>query len=71
MPKITEHTLNADIIQTGIVKSSCFILVDSDGNPVVEFRADEENTFQILDKHGNICTEIRLGQTPGKELRSS
>ena len=63
MPRLMEHTLRADIVQTDIVKSKCFILVDSTGNPVVELRAGEDNTIQIMDKYGNIRTEIRIGPT--------
>ena len=61
MPELMEHTLRADIVQTEIVKSECFIIVDSSGNPVIEFRAGEENTLQIIDKYGNIRTEIKIG----------
>ena len=61
MPELMEHALRADIVQGEIVKSECFILVDSTGNPVIEIRAGEENTLQIMDKYGNIRTEIRIG----------
>jgi len=71
MAQVAEQILKTQLIDTEVLKSRCFILVDAEGNPVVEFRAGQENTLQIMDKHGNICTEIRIGQTPGKELRSS
>ena len=58
---LKEHILRADIVQTEIVKSECFIIVDSNGNPVVELRADDDKTLQIMDKYGNIRTEIRIG----------
>ena len=62
MPELMEHTLRADIVQTEIVKSEGFIIVDSNGNPVIELRAGKENTLQIMDKYGNIRTEIKIGQ---------
>ena len=64
----TEHTLKADNVHGGIVKAGSFILVDSEGNPVIQFRAGESKTLQIMDGHGNICMEIHIGQTPGKML---
>ena len=61
MPELMEHALRADIVQGEIVKSKCFILVDSSGNPVIELRAGEDGALQIMDKYGNIRTEIRIG----------
>ena len=61
MPQLMEHTLRADIVQAEIVKSECFIIVDDSGNPVVELRAGEDRTLQIMDKYGNVRTEIRIG----------
>ena len=61
MPQLMEHALRADIVQGEIVKSECFILVDSNGNPVIELRAGKDGTLQIMDKYGNIRTEIRIG----------
>jgi hypothetical protein len=61
MPELMEHTLRADIVQTDIVRSECLILVDPNGNPVIEFRGGRDNTLQVIDKYGNIKTEIKLG----------
>jgi hypothetical protein len=69
MPVETEHTQKADTFQGDIVKAGTIILVDPDDNPVVQFRAARDKTLQIMDGFGNICMEIHLGQTPGKELR--
>ena len=70
MAQATEHSIKADIIQAEIIKSESLIITDSNGNPVVQLRAGAENTIQIMDKYGNICTEIHIGQTPGKHIKS-
>ena len=69
MPTETEHSHKADTYQGDIVKAGTIILVDPEENPVIQFRAGKNKTLQIMDGYGNICLEVHLGQTPGKELR--
>ena len=69
MPTEAEHTQKADNYQGDVVKAGTIILVDPEDNPVIQFRAAENKTLLIMDGFGNICLELHLGQTPGKELR--
>jgi hypothetical protein len=71
METVDAHMQKSHLIQTEILKTRSFILVDSNESPVLELRAGDDNTLQIMDKYGNICTEIRIGQTPGKEFSSN
>jgi hypothetical protein len=68
MVELDRKTEQADLIQTSILRTKSLILVDEDDNPVIELRGGADHTLQLMDKHGNICAEIHLGQTPGKEL---
>ncbi len=69
MPVETGHTRKAATFQGEIVKAGTIILVDPEDNPVIQIRAGNEKTLQIMDGFGNICLEIHIGQTAGKQLR--
>jgi hypothetical protein len=63
-----EHTVRAEITEAELVKAKSFVIVDPDGNPVVQLRGGENNTLQVLDRYGNIQAELHFGQTPGKHI---
>ena len=69
MSQVAEHAVRAERIETKILKAESFILIDPEGNPVAEIRGGRNKTLQIMDKFGNICSEIHFGQTPGKHIR--
>ena len=66
--EFTTKSEQADLIHARIVRTKSLILVDEEDNPVIQVRAGAGHTLQLMDQHGNICLEIHLGQTPGKEL---